>query len=58
MALLRFPAVGSTHRIEDGFHFDVTCSKPRSFFVCDVLGGRTRVDSGAHINLDPHGYVR
>jgi hypothetical protein len=24
----------------------------------DALGGRTRVHSGAHINLDAHGYVR
>ncbi len=47
-----------SYRIEDGFHFDVTCSKLRSFFVCDVRGGHTRADSGVHINLDPHGYVR
>jgi hypothetical protein len=26
--------------------------------VSDALGGRTRVHSGEHINLDPHGYVR
>jgi hypothetical protein len=24
----------------------------------DALGGRTRIHSGAHINLDAHGYVR
>lgn len=46
-----------SYRIEDRFHFDVTCSTGRPFFVCDALGGRTCVHSGAHINLDPHGYV-
>ena len=47
-----------SYQIEDGFHFDVTCSTRRAFFVLDALGGRTRVHSGAHINLDAHGYVR
>jgi hypothetical protein len=47
-----------SYRIQDGFHFDVTCYAQRPFFVYDALGGRTRVHSGEHINLDPHGYVR
>ena len=47
-----------SYRIEDGFHFDVTSSDGRPFFVRDAIGGRNRVESGRHLNMDPHGYVR
>jgi len=51
-----------SYQIEDGFHFDVTSSTGRSFFVSDADGARIRarirVGGCPYLNMDPHGCVR
>ncbi len=47
-----------SYRIEPGFHFDVTHADERQFDLFDVNGYRCHVNAAAHLNIDPHGYVR
>ncbi len=47
-----------SYRIEPGFHFDVSHTDERQFDLFDVNGTRCHVDAAAHLNIDPHGYVR
>jgi hypothetical protein len=47
-----------SYRLEPGFHFDVTHVDGRQFSLNDVHGIINRAPSGAHLNIDPHGYVR
>jgi hypothetical protein len=47
-----------SYRIEPGFHFDVTHADERRFDLFDVNGARCHVDAAAHLNIDPHGYIR
>jgi hypothetical protein len=44
-------------RIESGFHFDVTHADGRPFVLTDAIGNQNRVNAGAYLNVDPHGYV-
>jgi hypothetical protein len=47
-----------SYRIEPGFHFDVTHLDGRQFTLTDVSGGHYAASSGAHLNVDSHGFVR
>jgi hypothetical protein len=47
-----------SYQIEPGFHFDVTHTDERQFDLFDVNGIRCHVEASAHLNIDPHGYVR
>jgi hypothetical protein len=46
-----------SYRIESRFHFDVTHVDGRQFVLIDASGMQHRVIAGAHLNVDPHGYV-
>jgi hypothetical protein len=47
-----------SYKIANGFHFDVTSMDARAF---GLLGSNLKTHTalaGAHVNIDPHGYVR
>jgi hypothetical protein len=46
-----------SYRLEPGFHFDVTHLDGRQFTLTDVSGRHNTVNSGAHLNVDSHGFV-
>jgi hypothetical protein len=45
-------------KLMDGFHYDINHARSLPFRVTDANGGVHRRESGKHVNLDPHGYVR
>jgi hypothetical protein len=47
-----------SYRVADGFHYDVTSKLSRAFHVNSADGNRHGASGAAHINIDPHGYVR
>jgi hypothetical protein len=47
-----------SYQVVPGFHFDVTSNFSRPFHVDAVDGRRHAAIVDAHINIDPHGYVR
>jgi hypothetical protein len=47
-----------SYRVEAGFHFDVTSRYLRPFVVRSEDGHRHDRAGNAHVNIDPHGYVR
>lgn len=47
-----------SYRLPPGFHFDVTQTEKRKFYLFDAEGLRHSAVSGGYINIDPHGYVR
>jgi hypothetical protein len=46
-----------SYRLISGFHFDVSHIEKKEFSIYDVDGVRHPAAQGAHVNIDPHGFV-